>query len=273
MMSVLPLVLLIVSAFFVGGIVLSVLIAFRAWQEKRITIFPVVAETETLRMKQAGLAATVFLVLAALSLGGWAATQRNPENILRAEEATRQADVAAVPTDTPVPTATPSPTETPPPTAKIVGVSAVIIVTPEATATPSPVPHPTASATPPAPIPTAQNAASAVTTLPENLSIGPISFALKVSDRREAIDPAEQFSTVPERIYAVFPYKGMKNGLPFSVVWYYQNNELIRNDYVWEWGTTDRSFAFISPVGAGTYRVELRVGDTTVAENSFEIIR
>ncbi len=270
MTSVLPLALLIASAFFVGGIVLSALIALRAWQEKRITIFPVVAETETLRLKRAIFSATIFLVLSALSLGGWAATQRNPENILRADEATRQAEIVAAPTDTPVPTATPAPTETPLPTAKIVGVSAVI--TPEATVTPSPVPHPTVSAATVTPSP-AQNAANTATTLPENLSMGPISFALKVSDRREAIDPAEQFSTVPERIYAVFPYKGMKNGLPFSVVWYYQNNELIRNDYVWEWGTTDRSFAFISPVGAGTYRVELRVGNTTVAENSFEIIQ
>lgn len=261
-MAMLPLVLLIVSALFVGATVIAIITAMRSLRERRITIFPVVKETETLRAKRALLVAGIFAVLAATAIGGWAATQRQPENILRARAATEQAraEISAAPTAIPTATATPIPPNPAPAAPTIVGVSTII--TPQPTATPTD--------TPPSPTP---RIAANGTPLPANLSMGPISFALKVSDRREAIDPAETFNTLPERIYAVFPYSGMKNGLPFSVIWYYQDVELIRNDYVWEWGTTDRSFAFIKPVGLGTYRVELRVAGTTVAENSFEITR
>lgn len=261
-MALLSLTLLIVSALLVGATVLAVLVAVRSLRERRITIFPVVKETETRRARGALLAAGIFAVLAAAGIGGWAATQRHPNNISPASttvqtqnETISAADVAP---DTIV---TPIPTDAPPAAPTIIGVSTII--TPEPTITPTPTVPPTDTPTPRAP--------TDGTPLPANLSMGPISFALTVSDRREAIDPAETFNTLPERIYAVFPYSGMKNGLPFSVIWYYQGVELIRNDYIWEWGTTDRSFAFIKPVGLGTYRVELRVADTTVAENSFEI--
>ncbi len=255
-MALLPLALLIVSALLVGATVLAIITAVRSLRERRITIFPVVKETETLRAKRALLAAGIFAVLAATSIGGWAATQRQPENILRARTATEQARTE----NSAVLLSTPTLSKSLPAAPTIVGVSTII--TPEPTATP------TSAIAENTPTP---RLSTAGTPLPEHLSMGPISFALKVSDRREAIDPSEKFDTLPERIYAVFPYRGMKNGLPFSVIWYYQDVELIRNDYVWEWGTTDRSFAFIKPVGLGTYRVELRVADTTVAENSFEI--
>ncbi len=263
MTALLPLALLIVSALLVGATVLAIITAVRSLRERRITIFPVVRETETLRAQRALLAAGIFTVLAAAGIGGWAATQRQPENILRAQTVSTQTrpEISAV---TPVvPTATPAPPQPLPAAPTVVGVSTII--TPEPTVTPAPTAIPTETPTP--------RLAANGTPLPANLSMGPISFALKVSDRREAIDPAEKFNTLPERIYAVFPYSGMRNGLPFSVIWYYQDVELIRNDYTWEWGTTDRSFAFIKPVGLGTYRVELRVADTTVAENSFEITR
>lgn len=273
MTALLPLILLFATALFAGGIVLSLVIAFRAWRERRITIFPMVAESESLRMKRALFGASIFLVLSALSIGGWAASLRSPQNPLRAE---KPAPAAALPSDTPAPTATailstpaPAPTDTPFPTAVIVGSSTII--------TPEPTAAPTTAPTPPPPSAVANTNAAipapAAAPLPAGLSVGPISFAINVSDRREPIDPAQRFDSVPARIYAVFPYQGMKNDLPFSVIWYYQNAELIRDEYVWEWGSTDRSFSFISPVGPGAYRVEIRVNNTPVAENSFEIVQ
>ncbi len=252
-MSILPLILLFASALFVGAGVLAIIVAMRALQERRITIFPVVKETETLKLKRALGAAGLFAVLAAVSIGGWTATQQNPENILRAKHATEQV-LAAAPIRPPV---------TPPasPTPNIIGENTGI----------TPAPPVTPTAAPTATIAVIPTSAGTHTPIPDGLSMGPISFALKVSDRREPIDPSDTFNGVPERIYAVFPYSGMKNGLPFSVIWYYQDRELVRNEYIWKWGTIDRSFAFMSPVGSGTYRVVLQVANTTVAENSFEI--
>ncbi len=278
-MAVLPLTLLISAALFIAATALAVVIAVRALREQRVTIFPLVREAEGIKAKRAGLAGGLFLVLAAVTLGGWVATQQNPENVLVAREATRQASIAkqTQPTatlrnnisrrDQILPTAAPTSVSTAPlsptatitlPAPQIAGSTAII--TPEPTINPTPLPAPTN-------LPATAEAVSA----PPGISLGPISFALDVTDRREAIDPTAVFDNRTDRIYAVFHYRGMKNGLPFSIVWYYQNQEIARDEYEWKWGNTDNSFAYIKPVGPGTYRVELKVGDTVLATNSFEI--
>ena len=265
-MAILPLALLIVASLSVGGVVTSIVIALRALRERRVTIFPMVEEVESIRAKRAFLAIAFFILLSALSIGGWTATQQNPNNVLQATTTTRAENTDTTPT-----TSIPEPTATlvsiaPPPTAKIVGSSQVL------TATPQPIPTETPPATPsPQATNTALSASKTPVSIPENLSMGPISFALEVTDRRKAIDPAESFSGSPDVIYAVYPYSGMKNGLPFTSIWYYQDREIVRNDVEWTWGTTDSAYVIITPIGTGTYRVELKIADTLVVSNSFEL--
>jgi len=278
MRTYLPWILLISGAIFSSLTVVCFIVVIRAFRERRTTIFPIVRETAAVRIKRFTVLGVVLIVLAALSIGGWTATQRN----LQPAQATR------LDTPTPSPTgvapATPSPTAAPAqdtplppsPTAKIVG--STTIVTPEATPTeaasqpaaissPTPLTHigPSATATtPPAATPTIPASVRA------NGSIGPIAFATGITSRRQPITPTTVF-TAPEQIYAVFPYSGLKNGLPFSVVWYYQNREILRDESTWEWGTTDHSFVFIKPIGSGEYRLELAVGGIITSTGTFRV--
>lgn len=109
--------------------------------------------------------------------------------------------------------------------------------------------------------------------LPRDIKIGPISFATRIDDRREAIDPSSVFDATAETIYAVFPYEGMKNGLLMSVIWYYQGREFLRDEYEWRWGSTDRSYAFVRPHGMGDYKVEIKIGSETLATGEFTVRR
>jgi len=101
--------------------------------------------------------------------------------------------------------------------------------------------------------------------------MGPIAFAAQVTERREPIDPTDVFSDTVSRVYAVFPYRGMRNGLSWTQVWYFNDVEFSRGDGTWEWGSTDRSYVFTKLVGVGNYRLELYVNDSLLATAEFDV--
>jgi hypothetical protein len=101
--------------------------------------------------------------------------------------------------------------------------------------------------------------------------MGPIAFASQVTDRREPTNAATVFSDTVRRVYATFPYNGMRNGLDWTQVWYFNDAEFSRDEENWEWGSTDRSYVFTKPVGAGDYRLELYVNDDLVASGEFTV--
>ena len=101
--------------------------------------------------------------------------------------------------------------------------------------------------------------------------MGPMAFATQISDRREPIDPTTVFSDTVNRIYAAFPYSGMRNGVTWTQIWYFNDIEFSRGEQTWEWGSTDRSYVFTNPVGAGAYRLELYVNDDLVASGAFTV--
>lgn len=280
MRSYLPWILLFGGALFSSLTVVCAIVIIRAFREQRTTIFPIVKESAEVRMKRYAALAVATTVLAALSIGGWVATQQNPETslatplqpppeVVPSVETTPVPSVGVTDAISALPTAdeeTLSPQSTP--TGNIVG--STTIVTPEASPAPTQAEQPAI----PSPTPLTHIAPSATPTFPasvlENGSIGPIAFATGITSRRQPITPTTVF-TAPEQIYAVFPYSGMKNGLPFSVVWYYQNREILRDESTWEWGTTDHSFVFVKPIGPGDYRLELSVGDAVTSTGSFRI--
>lgn len=280
-MAYLSLTLLVLAALFSGATVLAIIIALRAAKEQRNTIFPIVRESAGIKAKRALVTAALFLLLAAITIGGWTATQQNPDNVLQAHEATQQAlaqeidtsaaEVASASEDQPTQETQPVATETPAP-AQITG--STVILTPEPTATASPTPQPAAPTVAPTdtPLPPTSTSNPSPIPAPPGSSIGPISFALDITDRREAVNPTTSFSNTTDKIYAVFPYSGMKNGTLFSAVWSYQGREIMRDEFNWEWGITDRSYIFIRPVGAGTYKVEFFVGTELKADGEFEVI-
>ncbi len=160
----------------------------------------------------------------------------------------------APPTDTPVPpTATPS--ETPvPPTAT---GTATVTNTPTATATPTPLPRlPTSGPRTPA---------------PQGARMGPIKFATDISPSNEPVNPDDTFTEGVEKVYAVFPYEGMQDGLEFKVIWYQNGEELWRDEDEWQWGDEASFYSFIDDPNEGLYKLELHVNDSVLATGLFEV--
>ena len=101
--------------------------------------------------------------------------------------------------------------------------------------------------------------------------MGPIAFTTQITERREPISPTVVFSDTADQVYATFPYTGMRNGLTWTHVWYFNGVEFSRGEESWEWGSADRSFVFTKPVGAGRYRLELYVNDDLVTSGEFTV--
>ena len=142
------------------------------------------------------------------------------------------------------------------------------------TPTPAP-PSPTSGGETPASPPPAASVEplqdNAVTPLPPGAQIGPIAFSTQVTARRQAISPTTVFSDTVNRIYAVFPYHGMRDGMAWSQVWYFNGVEFNRGQDTWNWGATDLSYVFTKVVGVGTYRLELYVNNTLLSSGEFAV--
>jgi len=308
LMAYLPLILLLSAALSSGATALCVVITLRSSREHRCTIFPIVREVEGIKARRARITALVFFILAGLTAGAWVATQRNPENVLVASAASVEpvrpqllrpalpianetkpsstVEMAMAKAESSVPSIVEtSPTalnlaevvannpEPPPdPPAVILAASTPVPVTVvglPAISTPVPV-SPSQLVGAAAAIETQEENTTLISS-PGNVSIGPIAFATDITDHREAVDPADIFDPRTEKIYAIFPYEGMKNGLRLSVIWYYQEKEFLRDEYQWRWGSKDRSYAFVRPPGSGNYKVEIKIGPETLATGEFTV--
>jgi hypothetical protein len=133
--------------------------------------------------------------------------------------------------------------------------------------TPSSPVSPVESAQPSRETPTAV----AGTPVPPGTQIGPIAFSTQVTSRRQPISPTTVFSDTVSRIYAAFPYRGMRNGMTWSQVWYFNGVEFNRGQDTWNWGVTDMSYVFTKVVGVGTYRLELYVNNTLLSSGEFAV--
>ena len=107
--------------------------------------------------------------------------------------------------------------------------------------------------------------------IPDDVKFGPITFATDINDRFEPVNPTRVFSETVKRVYAVFPFQGMRRGLNWTQVWYFNGLVFLRDQSTWEWGTAATSYVYTKPRGAGTYRLELYVNDTLVASGSFVV--
>jgi hypothetical protein len=263
-MPYLSLTLLISAALFSGLTVLFILLTIRSRREHKNTIFPVVRETEGIKAKRFAIVSGVFLVLSALSIGGWIATQQDPQNILIAKEATQQ---AALQQTGAIVTPAPSPSSTVAPVRQVISKSQIM----------QEQASPTVFAKTPTSAPTAANATATSTPktapvpAPDGVSMGPITFSASVNDKREAENPTDIFDVKTKKVYAAFPYRGMKNGAPFSVIWYYQNSEIVRDDFEWDWGSRGQSYFFVKLRNAGVYKVEFKINNEIIAEGRFKV--
>ncbi len=169
-------------------------------------------------------------------------------------------------TNTPVATV-PVPAATLPPATASLTATETISDTAASAALPSSPVSPIESAQPPLEAPVA----AAKTPLPPGTQIGPIAFSTQVTSRRQPISATTIFSDTASRIYAIFPYRGMRDGMTWSQVWYFNGVEFNRGEDSWKWGATDRSYVFTKVVGVGIYRLELYVNNNLLSSGEFAV--
>jgi hypothetical protein len=294
-MSLLSWLLVILAGLSLAIMVISISIANRSAREARSTIFPIVREEETIRARRARIATSVTGVIAAIMAGAFFLSGQLPslsipiptlpaELVAIVESPATEEVTPATPTNTPTETSIP-PTEEQTPTPTQVALATdqpsadetpsppttSTLVLPTLTPTPT-IPTPTlAGSATPTPIPPSPTLAGSPIPAPASVQLGPIAFTTQISERREPISPTTVFSDTVSRVYAAFPYTGMRNGLTWTQIWYFDDVEFSRGEESWEWGSADRSFVFTNLVGSGDYRLELYVNDDLVASGAFRV--
>ncbi len=249
-------------------------------------------EEETVRARRARIVSSVTGVIAAIMAGAFFLSGQLPslsvpvpqllaEFVPKVESPATEEEIPVAPTETPLPPTEEQPTPTRSQVATATDQPSAGVTLP-APATPTPVP-PTLTPAPPSPgpilapsatstsVPPSPTAISSPVPAPASVQMGPIAFTTQISNRREPISPTHVFSDTVNQVYAAFPYSGMRNGLTWTQIWYFNDVEFSRGEETWEWGSTDRSYVFTKPVGAGNYRLELYVNDDLVASGAFTI--
>jgi hypothetical protein len=93
-------------------------------------------------------------------------------------------------------------------------------------------------------------------------SIGSIAFAQEITEDLEPINPATTFPAGTTQVYALFDYRGMRDGLEFGHIWYRDGVQDIWESYAWDRGQSGTSGVVLSNPGGvlpGTYRLEIWV--------------
>jgi hypothetical protein len=291
-MSLISTTLLTLAGLGLAFMVVFLIVATRSAQEVRATIFPIVREEGAVRMRRARTGAIVSGVMAAVLAGAFfvsgqvtvpdeqtliSRSQTGETQVAETGESETESAASAF-AETPEPVVEAGvyeetePVSTQPSagselaTAKATPASPIV-----PTSTPTSLPSPTSRPPTTTPVPPSPTLTPISQTAPAGVEMGPISFAADINNRREPISPTTVFSDTIERVYAVFPFSGMQAGLRWTQVWYFDDQEFIRDEGAWEWGVQDRSYVYIKPVGAGDYRLDLYVGDDLISSAEFAI--
>ena len=308
-MSALSAVLVVVAVACLLMMALLLNVANRSLREMRASIFPIVREEGAVRVQRARIGATLAAVSAATAAVAFFVTEGSPLPGLRVRlpelpallpELPQVAQLPPRATPTLEPTTIPTPALTPEPTARPTNTATAAVTevsAPTATAIPlptftttetaTPTPQlatptlavtPTLSPTPsaqPTATPTGSGSASPSPTpvpLPTDARLGPLTFSTELDADANPLNPSRVFSNTVARVYAVFPFEGMRKGLLWTRVWYFNGQEFARDEEFWPWGARARSYVFIKPVGAGEYRLDLLVNNQLLASGKFTVL-
>ncbi|HYP20937.1 MAG TPA: trypsin-like peptidase domain-containing protein [Chloroflexia bacterium] len=112
-------------------------------------------------------------------------------------------------------------------------------------------------------------------------AIGPIAFGSELDEQGAPVDEGTEFPTGTERLYGVFDYQGMQDGLTFNVTWMIDGEEASNQDFDWNLGEEGNANLYIygspdpSPLPDGVYELRLSVegqelqrGSATIGEGT-----
>jgi hypothetical protein len=108
-------------------------------------------------------------------------------------------------------------------------------------------------------------------------AIGPIAFGSELDEQGAPVDEGTEFPTGTERLYGVFDYQGMQDGLTFNVTWMIDGEEASNQDFDWNLGEEGNANLYIygspdpSPLPDGTYELRLSVEGQELQRGSAKI--
>ena len=107
-------------------------------------------------------------------------------------------------------------------------------------------------------------------------AFGPITFAHGV-DQNVPVEPSTTFDPGLKKIYAVFPYANMKNGLDWSCQWLFDGKSLAVVEDSWQQDSPDGVYVCTyvnsdgSDLSSGSYKLELSIGGQLARSASMTI--
>jgi S1-C subfamily serine protease len=112
-------------------------------------------------------------------------------------------------------------------------------------------------------------------------SVGPIKFASAIDEEGLPVDEGTKFDSGIERLYGIFDYAGLKDGMTFNITWLIDGEETSNQDFEWNLGAEGNANVYIygspdpSPLPDGTYELRLSVegqelqrGSATIGDGS-----
>lgn len=286
MVAPLPTILLILAAISLGATCFMVMVAARSQREAVSAIFSIIREEESQRARRAWRSIFVWIAVTATFFGGWLATltpsrQNQPlvaqtEHSLPVLEAGQSLEaaagsVASLETTLPVIRSLAA-TDLDASSAEEASLSGNVLNTSNPAVEVKLI-SPTL-----APTDTSGLLTSAASyhseprqPAPTGARIGPIEFATEITADYRPVKASHTFGKNVPHIYAVFPFSGMSSNLDFSIVWYRNDQELLRDKSKWAWGPQARSYTFLRPQGEGLYKLELQLNGHVAATEQFEV--
>ena len=140
--------------------------------------------------------------------------------------------------------------------------------TPTLAPTDTPSPLPTLS---PTPTPTPPPPATPTTVTPV---FEFITFATGVTDEGKPIDPGATFPAGTIRVYAIFDYSGMQEGMTYNAYWYLDGEETLNISGEWNLEEEGSNWVNIyndNGLAPGNYELELYIDDQLLLNNKFTI--
>ena len=105
-------------------------------------------------------------------------------------------------------------------------------------------------------------------------AFGPIVFAEGVTEDDQPINPTSSFPAGTWKVYAIFDYRGMRDGMEWKRKWYFEGEEDLSKTEVWDAGESGAFWLrFYDEAGlaSGNYELELYVEGQLLQSGTFVI--
>lgn len=127
----------------------------------------------------------------------------------------------------------------------------------------------------PAVLPLEYRSADSQAPLDEDAELTRIRFATALSETYAPANPANQFSTEIDTLYATFNYRNLSNGLEWAWVWRRDGEVIEGGNAIWTYGSSGAAFVFLDPDAfePGDYTAEIWLNETLFARGSVDIFQ